>query len=156
MVVASVNIFAYVIVNVIDYAYPKDQYHMSTISEPRAVSVRQENEVKQYGKEVSQDFPATIPLEHAVQILESYSKDQNGQKQVTTVFSSFQRIKENIESYTFFLKKNNWAIVNTLDETNVASVYASRENDEINITVTPNRGGDPLTHSVVSISVLNK
>lgn len=108
-----------------------------------------------FGEIPSPDFPTNIPLEEGVKINQSYSLDYIGQKQLTIVFMSMKTIKENYNLYADFLKKDNWNISNKYESKDLASLYAVKGQNEINVTISSN-DSNTITKSMVSISVLKK
>ncbi|MCK9345020.1 MAG: hypothetical protein M0P64_02755 [Candidatus Pacebacteria bacterium] len=106
-----------------------------------------------FGISVPADFPADIPTEKGAKVEQSYSLNYANQKQLTIVFLSAKTVKENYNLYADFLKKQNWSVANTYEGIPVSSLYATKENNDINITISENIS-TPMIKSQVSISVL--
>jgi hypothetical protein len=119
------------------------------------------------------DFPSDIPIEKDVKFTQSYSLDYPGQKQLSIVFPSTKTVKENYDLYKDFLEKQGWNISNKGENTNLSFLYATKENMEMNVTITdstmlpPNvipsdadpsqeEKPTPSSKSQVSVSVLRK
>ncbi len=100
-----------------------------------------------FGTNVPTDFPTNIPIENGAKFEQSYSLNYVGQKQMTIVFDSAKTVKENYTLYTDFLEKQNWSIVNKYESDNVSSLYGTKWNNDMSITITRDQ---------VSISVLKK
>ncbi len=100
-----------------------------------------------FGEKLPVDFPTNIPIEKGAKVNQSYSLDYTGQEQLTIVFPSVKTIKQNYDLYTAFLKKDGWTVSNKYESENVSSLYGTKENNDINITITKEQ---------VSISVLTK
>ena len=62
---------------------------------------------------------------------------------------------ENYALYTDFLKKENWTVSNKYENSKVSSLYATKESNDINVTISENTSAIS-TKSQVSISVLKK
>ena len=108
-----------------------------------------------YGTATPADFPIDIPLEKGAKVEQSYSLNYTGQKQLTIVFSSTKAVKENYFFYTDFLEKQDWNISNKYESTKLSSLYATKESNDINVTISANASATS-TKSQVSISVLKK
>ena len=105
-----------------------------------------------FGTVAPADFPTTIPLEAGVLMNQSYSRDYPDQKQLTAVFTSKDEMKKNYDKYTDFLKQDRWVMMNTYEGENLSSLYAVKEKNEINVTVSAGTAGG----AEVSISVLKR
>ena len=108
-----------------------------------------------FGTAVPDDFPTNIPLEAGVMLDQSYRLDYPDQKQLTAVFVSKETMKKNYDMYSDFLKKEKWSIRNAYESEGISSLYAMKENSEINITLSGS-ASDGAGKSQVSISVLKK
>jgi hypothetical protein len=82
------------------------------------------------------DFPSDIPVEKDAKFTQSYILDYPGQKQLSIVFPSVKTVKENYALYTDYAKKEGWTIINTEDQENLSFLYATKENMDINVTIT--------------------
>lgn len=105
-----------------------------------------------FNNAISPSFLNSIPLEKDLNITQSYDLDYDSEKQTTLVFLSTKTSKDNYDFYHAFLKKQGWNIVTTYNGRNIVSMYATKENNDINVTInknTPNK-------SWVSISILKK
>lgn len=108
-----------------------------------------------FGTSMPPDFPTDIPIESGVQMEQSYSINSSGQKQLTIVFLSDKTVKENYSLYADFLKKQNWNISNTYESLKVSSLYGTKGNNDMNVTISENTSTTSIK-SQVSISVLKK
>lgn len=108
-----------------------------------------------FGTKIPTDFPTDIPVENGVKVEQSYSLNYVGQKQLTIVFQSTKTVKENYALYTDFLNKHNWSISNKYESAKVSSLYGTKGNNDINVTISENTSGT-FIKSQVSISVLKK
>lgn len=100
-----------------------------------------------FGNKKPTDFPTNIPIEQNATTTQSYNLDYGTQKQLSIVFSTKKTIKQNYTLYADFLKKDGWNVINKYENANVSSLYATKENNDINITISKGQ---------VSISVLKK
>ncbi len=105
-----------------------------------------------FGAVAPADFPTAIPLETGIMMSQSYSMDYPDQKQLTAVFTSKDEMKKNYDKYADVLKQDQWTISNTYEGERVSSLYATKEKNEINVTVSAGAVGG----SEVSVSVLKK
>lgn len=121
---------------------------------PSAVST-EEPQKSDFGTNMPADFPTDIPVEEGVKVEQSYSLNYAGQKQLTIVFPSTKTVKENYALYADFLKKQNWNVSNKYESPSVSSLYAAKENNDINVTISES-ATTPSVKSQVSISVLKK
>ena len=108
----------------------------------------------EFGINKPADFPTDIPVEKGIKFEQSYSLDYKGQKQLTIVFLSAKTVKENYALYTDFLKEKNWNISKKYEGPKVSSLYGTKENSDINVTISGNTTAG--SKSQVSISVLKK
>jgi hypothetical protein len=108
-----------------------------------------------FGTSVPTDFPTDIPIEKGAKFQQSYSLNYDSQKQLSIVFLSAKTVKENYSLYSDFLKKQNWNVLNTHDDPAVSSLYGTKENNDINVTIS-NNTSNASTKSQVSVSVLQK
>lgn len=108
---------------------------------------------KEYGTVTPPSFPSTIPLEKNSALSQSYELEYGSQKQFTIVFNSPKTVEENYILYLDFLNKQKWNILNNYNNTNMASIYMSKENNQINLTISKNSASSS-TQSQVSISIL--
>jgi len=115
----------------------------------------QEPQKTDFGTDVPTDFPTDIPIESGAKVQQSYGLNYAGQNQLSIVFLSAKTVQENYLVYSDFLKKQNWNILNTYDKPALSSLYGTKENNEINITISENTS-DAFAKSQVSISVLKK
>ena len=109
----------------------------------------------EFGTNMPTDFPADVPVEKEAKVEQSYNLKYVGQSQSTIVFFSTKTVKENYSLYGDQLKSQKWNIVNKYESTSISSLYATRENEEINITISGNISA-PTIKSQVSISFLKK
>ena len=105
-----------------------------------------------FGAKVPEDFPTNIPLESGVMMTQSYRLDYPGQKQLTVTFLSQETVKKNFGLYAKFLQKDQWAISNAHESKILSFLYATKDTNEMNITVSAVEDSG----SQVSISVLKK
>jgi len=154
-----VFLFAVILtLGVLAFTYYRSSYQAPVaIIEPASVPVVTEVVVDEprktdFGTTLPTDFPTTIPLEAGVLMNQSYSRDYPEQKQLTAVFTSKDEMKKNYDLYADFLKQDRWVMMNTYEGEGVSSLYAAKEKDEINVTVSAGAAGG----SEVSISVLKK
>lgn len=122
---------------------------------PPVVQTPQEPQKTDFRTKLPADFPADIPIEKGVKVEQSYSLNYAGQKQLTFVFQSTKTVKENYILYADFLKKQNWNVLSKYESPKISSLYDTKENSDINITISESA----VTSSVksqVSISILKK
>lgn len=105
-----------------------------------------------FGTNIPEDFPTNIPLEPGVAMTQSYRLDYPGEKQLTAVFVSKDTVRKNYDKYADFLTTEKWAVSNMYQSKTLSSLYALKDQNEINITIT---ASEPLG-SQVSVSVLKK
>ena len=108
----------------------------------------------EFGANKPADFPTDIPVEKGIKFEQSYSLDYKGQKQLTIVFLSAKTVKENFTLYADFLKKQNWNLSKEYEGPKVSSLYGTKENNDINVTISGNTTIG--SKSQVSISILKK
>jgi len=108
-----------------------------------------------FGTSVPTGFPTDIPIEKGAKFQQSYSLNYDSQKQLSIFFLSAKTVKENYALYTNFLKKQNWNILNTYDNPAVSSLYGTKENNDINVTISQS-ASNTSAKSQVSLSVLQK
>lgn len=108
-----------------------------------------------FGTTTPRDFISNIPLEKGAQFNQSYSLAYPNETQLTVVFLSQKMMNQNYVLYNDFLKKNSWKIANTYEGKTVSSLYALKDQNQINITVSASVATS-TPGSQVSISVLIK
>lgn len=125
--------------------------------EQPAVEENQSQEPKKtdFGTDMPTDFPTDIPIESGAKFEQSYGLNYDGQKQLSIVFLSAKTVKENYTLYADFLKKQNWNVSNTYDNPTVSSLYGTKDNNEINVTIGESTS-NASAKSQLSISVLKK
>lgn len=121
----------------------------------QTVAISPEPQRTDFRTNMPTDFPIDIPVERGVKVEQSYSLNYVGQKQLTFVFQSTKTVKENYSLYSDFLKKQNWIVSNKYESSKVSSLYGTKENNDINVTISENTAFAPIK-SQVSISVLKK
>lgn len=121
----------------------------------QTATTQPEPEKTDFGASVPTDFPTDIPLEQGVKVEQSYGLNYVGQKQLTIVFLSVKTVKENLSLYADFLKKQNWIISNKYESAELSSLYGTKENNDINVTISENTLSISI-QSRVSISILKK
>jgi hypothetical protein len=109
----------------------------------------------EFNTDVPTDFPTDIPLEKEAKVEQSYGLSYDGQKQLSIVFLSSKAVKDNFTLYTDFLSEQGWSVTNKYESEKLASLYGTKENNEINVTVNENITS-ASGKSLVSISVLKK
>lgn len=107
-----------------------------------------------FGTNVPEDFPTDIPIETGSNVEQSYGLSYVGQKQLTIVFLSTKTVAENYTLYTDFLKEPDWIVSNKYESPTLSSLYGTKENNDINITISEDT--ETGSKSQVSISVLKK
>ncbi|MCR4286179.1 MAG: hypothetical protein NUW00_04765 [Candidatus Kaiserbacteria bacterium] len=107
-----------------------------------------------FGASVPDGFVADIPVEGGVMFEQSYSLEYPEQKQLSVVFPSALNVKENYILYEDFLKDQGWNVLNRYESDMVSSLYATKENEEVNVTI--GELGAGMAKSQVSISILKK
>ena len=101
------------------------------------------------------DFIKEIPLPKDVSFEQSYGLQYESAKQLTVVFATTKTRKENFELYKNFLSNNKWTVKNNIESKSISSMYAVKENNDINITIS-DLVNDKTNKSQVSISVLRR
>ena len=127
----------------------------SPTAQTEPVSQGQEPHKTDFGASAPTDFPTDIPIEKGAQVQQSYSLNYAGQKQLTMVFLSSKTVKENYSLYAGFLKTQGWNVSNTYQNSALSSLYGTKGNTAINITISENTMSAPAK-SQVSISVLKQ
>ena len=108
-----------------------------------------------YGKKVPSDFLSSIRVPERVVLTQSYILEYPDQKQLTITFPSTKSMKHNYNLYKDFLKEDQWVTTNAYESEHVSSLYGTKGNNDMNITITASET-EPTTSSNVSISVLKK
>lgn len=108
-----------------------------------------------FGVSVPTDFPTDIPIENGAKVEQSYSLNYVGQKQLTIVILSVKTVNENYSLYADFLKLNGWNVSNKYESPKLSSLYGTKENNDINVTISENSSASSVK-SQVSISILKK
>ncbi|MEK7554074.1 MAG: hypothetical protein AAB517_01770 [Patescibacteria group bacterium] len=108
-----------------------------------------------YGANMPVDFPTDIPIGEGVKVEQSYGLNYTGQKQLTIVFLSAKTTEENYAIYVDFLEKQKWNISNKYASSTISSLYGTKGNYDINVTIHEDEQS-PSILSQVSISVLKK
>jgi len=150
-ILIGVMTIAMIVVGVTFYVYK----NLRTTSQTASSTVAQEPQKTDFGTSVSSDFPTDIPIEEGVQVDQSYGLNYVEQKQLTIVFLSTKTVEDNYALYADFLEKQNWNVVNKYESTKLSSFYATKESNDINVTISGNSLATS-TKSQVSISVLKK
>jgi hypothetical protein len=119
------------------------------------VNKSQEPQRIEFDTNVPNDFPSNIPIEKGVTVEQSYGLTYEGQKQLSIVFLSYKSVKDNYSLYIDFLSNQNWVISNKYESDKLSSIYSTKENNDINVTISENTSNDHMK-SQVSISVLKK
>ncbi len=107
------------------------------------------------GETLKTDLPTDLPLIQEATLDQSYRLDYPDQKQSTGVFLSEKTVKENYALYEAFLNKEGWTIINNYESDTLSALYALKENDALNITISRTEGDAPK-QSEVSVSILKK
>lgn len=100
-------------------------------------------------------FVSDVPLEEGIFFEQSYSFEYPEQKQLSVVFYSSKSAKENFDLYVNYIQENNWMTLNTYESEKLFSLYAVRENNNLNVTIS-DESTEMFMRSEVSISVLVK
>jgi hypothetical protein len=83
-------------------------------------------------QKIPDGFPTSIPLPQGVDLSQSYSLDysnaSSSKKQLTVVFGSKKTVKENYNTYSAFLKKDEWNMISENASTSISSLYATKAN----------------------------
>ncbi len=153
---AFVFLFAVVLtIGVIAFTYFRSAYQAPVVtSEPVPVATQvavDEPQKTDFGASVPVDFPTNIPLEAGVTMNQSYALDYSGQKQLTAVFASKEGVKKNYDFYRDFFQKEGWEVSTQYESETLSSLYAVKEQNEMNVTISIQETG-----SEVSLSVLKK
>lgn len=109
----------------------------------------------EFGAQLPAGFLANIPLEAKIALTQSYGLDYGTQKQLTAVFDSSKTVTQNYTIYEKFLKTDDWTLQNVHQEQHIASLYGTKENSDINITISDFYATSTVK-SQVSISILDK
>lgn len=112
--------------------------------------------VEEVSQELPSGFPTDIPIEAGAVFNQNYTADAEGQQQMTIVFPSKVSIKDNHVLYAAYLKEKGWTVTNSYESENLSSLYALREDNEVNVTVSAVETSTDEMQSQVSISVLKK
>lgn len=149
IIVTSVAVVALVAFGVFAVTQKKD-----TVPETQPATVTSIPQKTDYGANVPTDFPTDIPVEKGVKFEQSYGLSYVGQKQLTIVFLSTKTVKENYSLYADFVKKQGWVIFNKYENEKLSSLYGTKGDNDINVTISENTAAP--VRSQVSISVLKK
>jgi hypothetical protein len=163
IVISAITIFIITIVVVLFYRSKINsnsilQNSSSTnVQKEDASQAVQEKEPKKtdFGTNLPTDFIKEIPIEDGAKVQQSYGLDYETQKQLSIVFLSSKTVKENYVIYSDFFKKQNWNISNKYESDKLSSLYITKENNNINVTITENTLNSSVK-SQVSISILKK
>ncbi len=152
----AVFLFAVILtIGVVAFTYFRSSYQAPvSMVEPVVVveGIVDEPPRTDFGTKTPDDFPTNIPLESGIMMNQSYSLDYPGQKQLTAVFASKETVKKNYDLYRDFFQKEGWIVSNKYESGKLASLYALKDQNEMNVTV----GASEANGSEVSISVLKK
>lgn len=130
--------------------------HLDSLNKKNAHSIASTEPIKiDFGTSTPSDFPNDIPLENGAKVEQSFSLNYSKEKQLTMVFLSTKTVKENYDTYSSLLKKQNWTISNKLESKKLSSLYGLKEGNEINVTISENTSTSSIK-SQVSVSVLKK
>ncbi len=154
-VIIGVAVVAMIIISVVFYIYKNSKNALPALPREQTAIIPPEPKKTDFGTKVPTDFPADIPVENGVKVEQSYSLNYVGQKQLTIVLLSTKTVKENYSLYSDFLKKQNWNVLNAYDNPTVSSLYGTKENVDINVTISENTSTTSIK-SQLSISVLKK
>ncbi len=150
-IIVGLGVLVLVILAVVFYLNPLSKKEITPSVTPVNIP---EPKKTDFGTKAPTDFPTNIPIEQGTKVNQSYTLDYPGQKQLTIVFSSTKTIKQNYDLYSAFLKKDGWTVTNKYESATVSSLYGTKGNNEINITISTST--DTQAKSQVSISVLKK
>ena len=109
-------------------------------------------ETLSYGK-LPSNFPADIPVEYNVLIIQNDSVRINNKTQGTFVIDSANTGDENFETYLNYFGGNGWTVINRRNDPKeaVKSIFASSKNGSMVVNITPGRS--PGT-SIVSLTLI--
>lgn len=147
-------VVALIVMSVVFYIHKNPENVLTALLERQTIT-QSEPKKTDFGANVPADFPAGIPLEEESKIEQNYGLNYVDQKQFTIVFLSAKTVKENYALYADFLEKQNWIISNKYENAGLSSLYGTKGNNDINVTMNENTSTTSVK-SQVSISVLNK
>lgn len=85
-------------------------------------------------------FPKDVPIEAGAKITQNFNATTpTGQFQATRVFETKKSLADNLTLYSNFLKKNNWTIKSTIDNSNYKMVIASLDKKNLTIAIDENK-----------------
>lgn len=129
-------------------------HQKQNLAEPQTAIAQPQPTKTDFGTATPPDFPTNIPIEKGAVVNQSYSLDYAGQKQLTIVFPSTKTVAANYALYADFLKTDGWTVSNKYESAKLSSLYATKEINEINVTIS--ESVSTTTKSQLSISVLKK
>lgn len=102
-------------------------------------------------EELPKKFPVEFPLEEGAKVLQNYNATTNdGRRQATRMFETAKSLEENYRLYEDFFQENGWTILTTLDQENLKALAASKDQEQLQVTLNLN----PTTNiSTVEISL---
>lgn len=109
--------------------------------------------------ELSGEAPSGIPVLFTPadnsKITQSYVLDYaTKEKQSSVVFEIEKTLSQSLLFYKDLLQKEGWTMANAYDGPQVKSLYGLKQNQEINITMTPKSGTPKVSN--ISVSILSK
>lgn len=87
------------------------------------------------GEALPEGFPKDTLGEPTSELDQSYTIKYPEGEQSTVVFTTNQELKKEYDLYLAQLKKEAWIIVSTKETAKISSIYAMKDNREINITL---------------------
>ena len=87
------------------------------------------------GNDVPEAFPTELILEENLVVNEGYTLQYLENQQVTVTFLSQKTVTEVYEAYTSYLESNAWAVMRSSEVDTIASIYALKRNDDLNVTI---------------------
>ena len=93
---------------------------------------------------------AEIPIEKGAILSQSYIKEYQNQTQMSVVFPSQKTLSENYALYETFLRSEGWEVVRNLQGEKRSSLYGTKENYRIDITIINGRVSGTLATTTVS------
>jgi len=103
--------------------------------------------------EVPVAFPADIPWETGVKILQNFQikNTVTGKTQSTRVYDSAKTVDQNFTIYQSYLKNGGWVVKSALSQPNIKNLDAAKGSARMTITI----GKDPTGKVMVNVTYTN-
>ncbi len=104
------------------------------------------------GEATPEEFPADLIVAEEGVIQKNEQRVYEDTKLTTSNFTSPKSVEENFEFYKLYLLKNKWQIINITAGDPIYSLYAGKDGEEINITVSSTTEMESGSRVIISLS----